>query len=45
MFLAKTIYLNLISSLQVLFRTIRENRTEIEHLTNLQDILLAKLSD
>lgn len=28
-----------------MFITIRENRTEIEHLTNLQDILLAKLSD
>ena len=28
-----------------IFITIRENRTEIEHLTNLQDILLAKLSD
>lgn len=28
-----------------MFITIRENRTEIEHLTNLQNILLAKLSD
>jgi len=28
-----------------MFITIRENRTEIEHLTNFQDILLAKLSD
>ena len=28
-----------------MFITIRENRTEIEHLTNLQDILLAELSD